>query len=87
MLSTRGLSPYVDLDILEPGLERELWLEAVEETREEHPLIDASAMARIASRAFQDLRRASAESSVHWLQEYDYLDDVALFNTWQTHFL
>ena len=87
MLSTRGLRPYVDLDILEPGLERELWLEAVEETREEHPLIDASAMARIASRAFQDLRRASADSSVHWLQEYDYLDDVALFNTWQTHFL
>lgn len=86
MLSTRGLRPFVDWDILEPSLEREIWLEAIEETRNDHPLIDTSAMARIAARAFQDLRRASADSDVHWLRDFDYLPDVALFNLWQQHF-
>ena len=29
MLSTRGLRPFVDWDILEPSIEREIWLEAI----------------------------------------------------------
>jgi hypothetical protein len=86
MLSTRGLRPFVDWDILEPSLEREIWLEAIEATINEHPLIDTSAMARIAARAFQDLRRASADSDVHWLRDFDTVPDVALFNLWQRHF-
>ena len=43
-------------------------------------------MARIAARAFQDLRRASADSDVHWLHDFDTVPDVALFNLWQRHF-
>lgn len=85
-LATRGLQPFVDLEILNSQLEQELWLEAIESSRDAHPLIDASAMAQVASRAFQDLRRWSPEDTDHNLENFSTLDDVQIFRTWQSHF-
>ena len=49
-LASRGMQPFVELEILDSQLEKDLWLEAIESTRDAHPLIDASAMAQIAAR-------------------------------------
>ncbi|MDF1766108.1 MAG: PD-(D/E)XK nuclease family protein [Gammaproteobacteria bacterium] len=86
-LATRGLAPFVELEILESALEKALWLEAIEATRNQHPLIDASAMAQIAARAFQDLNRWSQDATVQSLEDYRHSEDISLFRQWREHFL
>ena len=88
LLANCGLAPFVELEILDTSLEKELWLEAIEDSREQHPLIDASAMAQIAARAFQDLQRWGTEPEHLSLKNYaDKLDDVALYLDWREKFL
>lgn len=85
-LASRGMQPFVELEILDSQLEKDLWLEAIESTRDAHPLIDASAMAQIAARAFQDLRRWSTDPLVHAMTPYLELEDVRIFSEWQARF-
>lgn len=88
LLANCGLKPFVDLEILDTDLEKELWLEAIEDSHEQYPLIDPSAMAQIAARAFQDLQRWGSKPEHQTLEAYaDKLEDVALYLSWREKFL
>lgn len=86
LLANLGIAPCCEFQILENTEELLIWSAVIEQSLQNHPLLNPDETAAQASRAYQDLRQWSLDESTCNLQRYLTIPDVAVFAHWQKKF-